>query len=99
MSPEGQTVDGGEVLEIDPLRKLVLRWRHEYKPEAQAEGDSRMTYQIETEGESVKLTVIHEIDLPDSKLIDQVSRGWPHILSSLKTMLETGAPLKETTEW
>ena len=36
-----------------------------------------MTYELEKQGESVKLTVIHEIDKPDSKLIEGVSQGWP----------------------
>ncbi|MES2604877.1 MAG: ATPase, partial [Pseudomonadota bacterium] len=43
----------------------------------------------------VKLTIIHEIDKPDSKLIGAVSGGWPAILSSLKSLLETGTPLED----
>ncbi len=39
-----------------------------------------------------KLTVIHEMDKPDSKLIGAVSSGWPHLLSSLKSLLETTRP-------
>jgi hypothetical protein len=49
--------------------------------------------------ESVKLTVRHEIDKPESKLIEAVSVGWPAILSSLKSLLETGEPLEETRRW
>jgi hypothetical protein len=41
----------------------------------------------------VKLTIIHEIDRPSSKLIGAVSVGWPKIVSSLKTLLETGSAL------
>jgi hypothetical protein len=41
----------------------------------------------------VKLTVLHEIDVPKAKLIDAVSMGWPAILSSLKSVLETGRAL------
>ncbi len=41
----------------------------------------------------MKLTVLHEIDRSDSKLIQAVSGGWPSILSSLKSLLETGEPL------
>ena len=44
-------------------------------------------------GESVKLTIIHEMDRPDSTLIAMVSTGWPVILSSLKSLLETGESL------
>ena len=63
------------------------------------EGFSRLTYELEQQGESVKLTVIHEMDKPQSKLIDGVSNGWPHVLSSLKSLLETGQPLVETRKW
>jgi uncharacterized protein YndB with AHSA1/START domain len=94
--PEGLTTDTGEVLESIPEKKLVLKWRNEFRPELKAEGYSRMTYEIETVGSSVKLTIVHEIDKPDSKLIQAVSNGWPYILSSLKSLLETGESLVET---
>jgi hypothetical protein len=58
-----------------------------------------MTYEIEKKGESVKLTVIHEMERGGSKLIDAVSGGWPMILSSLKSLLETGQALEETKRW
>ena len=64
-----------------------------------AEGHSRLTYELEPKGDSVKLTLIHEIDRPDSKLIGATSTGWPAILSSLKSLLETGEPLEETRRW
>ena len=57
------------------------------------EGYARCTLDIGQEGEVVRLTITHEIDKPDSKLIGAVSIGWPKILSSLKTLLETGAAL------
>jgi len=47
----------------------------------------------------VKLTVTHEMDRPESKLVKAVSTGWPHILSSLKSLLETGESLEETRHW
>ena len=50
-----------------------------------------MTCELEQQGDSVKLTILHEIDRPGSKLIDAVSGGWPLILASLKSLLETGA--------
>ena len=91
--------DSGEVLEIEPPRRLVLKWRNEFRPELKAEGYSRLTYQLEPEGKSVKLTVIHEIEKEGSKLIQAVSSGWPQILASLKSLLETGESLEETREW
>ena len=93
--PDGTLTDAGEVLEIDPPRRLVLKWRSECKPEARAEGYSRMTYLIEPGSSSIKLTVTHEIDKPASKLIESVSNGWPVIMASLKSLLETGKALEE----
>ena len=99
MIPDGRVGDSGEVLEIEPERRLVMTWRNEFKPEMRLEGHSRLTYELEQQGDSVKLTLIHEMDKPDSKLIEGVSNGWPHILASLKSLLETGESLVETREW
>jgi len=99
MIPDGRVADAGEVVEIEPQRRLVLRWRNEFMPELREEGYSRMTYEIEKKGESLKLTVIHEMERGGSKLIDAVSGGWPMILSSLKSLLETGQALEETKRW
>lgn len=87
---DGRETDAGRVLEIEPERRLVLHWQHELRPELKEEGPARMTLTIEPLEGSVKLTVIHEIERPDSKLIGAVSGGWPMILSNLKTLLETG---------
>ncbi len=99
MIPDGRVADSGEVIEIEPGRRLVLKWRNEFIPEMRADGDSRLTYELEQQGEAVKLTLIHEIDKPGSKLIEGVSRGWPHILASLKSLLETGESLEATRRW
>ena len=99
MAPDGRVADSGEVLECEPHRRLVLSWRNEFRPELREEGHSRLTYELEPVGDSVKLTVIHEMDKPDSKLIEAVSNGWPHILASLKSLLETGESLAETRKW
>ena len=99
LMPDGRVADSGEVVEIEPNRRLVLKWRNEFRPELKAEGYSRMTYELEKEGNSVKLTVIHEIEKEGSKFIEAVSSGWPQILASLKSLLETGESLEETREW
>jgi uncharacterized protein YndB with AHSA1/START domain len=99
MIPDGRIGDSGEILEIEPERRLVLTWRNEFKPEMREEGYSRMTMELEQQGEAVKLTVIHEMDKPDSKLIDAVSNGWPMLLASLKTLLETGESLEASRHW
>ncbi len=98
-TPDGTVADSGEVVEIEPQKRLVLKWRNEFRPELREEGYSRLTYELEPQTESVKLTIIHEIDLPNSKLIQAVSGGWPAILASLKSLLETGEPLEETRRW
>lgn len=99
MIPDGRVAHSGEVLEIVPERQLVLRWRAEFNAALHAEGDSRVTFQLQPQGDTVKLTVIHEIDRPDSKLVGTLSNGWPHLLASLKSLLETGESLAETRHW
>jgi uncharacterized protein YndB with AHSA1/START domain len=91
--PDGSLTDSGEVLESDPPRHLVLKWRNEFMPELTAEGFSRCTFDIAEDGDTVRLTVTHEMERDDSRMIAAVSGGWPKILSGLKTVLETGKPL------
>jgi hypothetical protein len=57
------------------------------------------TRELEQQGEAVKLTVTHEIDKKDSKLIKGVSGGWPIILASLKSLLETGESIERTRKF
>lgn len=99
--PGGRIINSGEVLEIEPQRRLVLTWRHEpdFYPELHEEGYSRCTFELEAKGDAVRLTVIHEMDKPEAKLIRAVSGGWPLFLASLKSLLETGEPLEETRHW
>jgi uncharacterized protein YndB with AHSA1/START domain len=99
MIPNGRVGDAGNVVEVDRPRRLVLSWRNEFRPELKAEGYSRATFELEPVHDAVKLTVIHEIDRQGSKLIEGVSNGWPRILSSLKSLLETGRALEETDRW
>jgi uncharacterized protein YndB with AHSA1/START domain len=99
MIPDGRLGDSGEVLEIDKPRRLVLSWRNEFMPELRLEGYTRLTYELEAMGDEVKLTLTHESAVPDSKMIEAVSGGWPGILASVKSLLETGQPLASTTKW
>jgi uncharacterized protein YndB with AHSA1/START domain len=87
---DGKLTDTGEILEIDPPHRMVIRWQNEWKPELKAEGPGRCTLELEPVGSAVKLTITHELDRPDSKLIAAVSGGWPRVLSNLKSLLETG---------
>jgi uncharacterized protein YndB with AHSA1/START domain len=88
--PDGRVADTGEVLELDPPRRLVLKWRNEFRPELKAEGYARCSMELEALDGAVKLTINHSIERADSKFIEAVSGGWPRILSNLKSLLETG---------
>ena len=90
---KGEVWDSGKILESQPPHKLVISWQHQHHEVTRAEGFSRMTYLIETAGPMVKLTVAHESDVENSDLIAKVSGGWPMVLSSLKSLLETGEAL------
>jgi uncharacterized protein YndB with AHSA1/START domain len=88
--PDGRIADTGEVLELDPPRRLVLKWQNEFRPELKAEGYARCSMELEALDGAVKLTINHSIERVDSKFIEAVSGGWPRILSNLKSLLETG---------
>jgi uncharacterized protein YndB with AHSA1/START domain len=91
VSSAGQILDAGEIVEAEPPRRLVIRWRHQSKPELNAEGDSLCTMELEPTGTAVKLSITHTIEREPSNLIVAVSGGWPKILSNLKSLLETGS--------
>jgi uncharacterized protein YndB with AHSA1/START domain len=86
----------GKVVESDPPRRLVLTWAGS-KEAADPASYSRVTFEIERDFEAVRLTVTHDELQPDSKMRHGITRGWPVVLSSLKTLLETGQPLPGTT--
>jgi uncharacterized protein YndB with AHSA1/START domain len=87
---DGRVADAGEIVEAERPKRLVIKWRNEFKPEMKAEGYSRCTIDLEPRGEAVKLTVTHEMEQPGTKFIEAVSGGWPLILSNLKSLLESG---------
>ncbi|HEX4527871.1 MAG TPA: metalloregulator ArsR/SmtB family transcription factor [Acidimicrobiia bacterium] len=78
----------GEVLDADPPRRLVHTMLAHFSPEAEAEGTSRVTWEIEPVGDSCRLVVTH--DQMREGANDQIYGGWPMILSGLKTWLESG---------
>ena len=92
---DGRVADSGEILEADPGKRLVIKWRNEWKPEFNAEGFATCTMDIEpvtdVEVPAVKLSITHSIDRAESGFIGAVSGGWPRILSNLKSLLETGS--------
>jgi uncharacterized protein YndB with AHSA1/START domain len=87
---EGKLSDSGEVLEFDPPRRLSYSFRVEFVEELRKEGPSHVTFEIEKLGAHVKLTLTHDRFEPGSKVLEGISTGWPAILSSLKSLLETG---------
>jgi uncharacterized protein YndB with AHSA1/START domain len=92
--PDGTLDVSGKVVECDPPRKLSVTWRVEWIEELRKLPDCLVTYQIDDLGKLVRLTMTeaHQIELPD-KLVEGGRRGWPVILSGLKSLLETGRPL------
>jgi uncharacterized protein YndB with AHSA1/START domain len=96
VSGNGDVWDSGAIVEVDPPRRMVIRWHHQMKPELKAEGPSLCTMELEPEAGAVKLTVTHTIEREASKVINAVSGGWPKVLSNLKSLLESGSiALKE----
>jgi uncharacterized protein YndB with AHSA1/START domain/DNA-binding transcriptional ArsR family regulator len=94
------------VLESDPYRRLAYTWQtvtpqfaetvgfsDEYFARVAAERRSKVSFDIEPRGQGVKLTVVHDDFDPGSAMLESVSGGWPMILASLKTLLETGEAL------
>jgi uncharacterized protein YndB with AHSA1/START domain/DNA-binding transcriptional ArsR family regulator len=100
------------VLESEPYRRLSYSW-HSFTPELAdslklteearshiaAEARSKVTFDLEPLGDLVKLTVVHDGFEPGSVVASMVSRGWPIVLSNLKTFLETGEPLPTNPEF
>jgi uncharacterized protein YndB with AHSA1/START domain len=85
--------DVGEILEADPPRRLSYSFRHVLMDELRNEQPTKVVFNLEPHGNLVKLTLTHEDFEAGSKLLDGISKGWPAILSSLKSLLETGTAL------
>jgi uncharacterized protein YndB with AHSA1/START domain len=89
----GKTTDVGEILESDPPRRLSYTFHHILNEAARKEQPSRVTFALEPHGKLTKLTLTHQDFAEDSVIIDGISKGWPAILSSLKSLLESGTAL------
>jgi len=90
----------GKVLVCEPGRKLVYTWNPKDKPELAKKRDSlsRVTYELTPMGKQVKFRLIHENLLPediekDPTTFRGINNGWPAVISSLKSLLETGEPI------
>jgi uncharacterized protein YndB with AHSA1/START domain len=92
----------GEVIEADPPRRLVQTWRLLMDPALAAEGFTRLTWEIEDSSPGIsRLTVVHDLEgagahgalVAGEREAEGAGGGWNEVLSGLKTLLETGAPL------
>ncbi|MEJ1125541.1 MULTISPECIES: SRPBCC family protein [unclassified Phyllobacterium] len=99
LAPDGTLAHTGRVLEVNAPYKLVLAWQHEFISKLKAEGHTRVTFEIKQLEEMVKLTVVQSSDRTDGNTISVMARGWPLLLASLKTLMETGASLKSSSHW
>jgi uncharacterized protein YndB with AHSA1/START domain len=90
---KGKTTDVGEIVEADRPRRLAYTFHPILNERALKERPSRVTFVLEPFGNLVKLSLTHEGFAGDSVVYDGISKGWPAIMSSLKSLLETGKPL------
>ena len=81
----------GEVLESRPHSRLVLSWASPENAGDKSE-HSRVTFELEAIGEVVRLNVVHDQLWAGSEMAGGISKGWPLVLSGLKSFLETGKP-------
>ena len=86
---EGKLILKGEVLEFDPPKRLSYTFKPLHDELYSGEQPSRVVFDIEHQKTQVKLTVTHDDFAPDSKVFGSISNGWPLVLSSLKSYLET----------
>ena len=93
-APDGSVHISGEVFECDPPKRLTITWNVNWPALVEKLGPTLVTYQIEQAGNAVKLTMLqsHDRDISDD-ILEGGRQGWPAILSSLKSVLETGTPL------
>src|SRR4029077_3803600 len=82
----------GKVVECDPPKRLVITWT---QPSQVSDPDSysRVTFHLEPMQDMVRLSVTHDQLAAGSDMEKGVTSGWPRVLSSLKSFLETGKPL------
>lgn len=90
--PSGRTIVVGEILEADPPHRLSMTWQFR-REEGSEDPPSRVTWEIEPAGDLCKLTLIHDGFDSETRTYREVGEGWPKILSSMKSLIETGKPL------
>jgi DNA-binding transcriptional ArsR family regulator len=89
---DGSVAVEGVVKACDPPRVLEHTWNVRYDEERAGEEPSLVRWEIEQLEGSCRLTLLHSFQ-EESKTYLEVKGGWTEILSSLKSLLETGRPL------
>jgi uncharacterized protein YndB with AHSA1/START domain len=93
-TPDGALHISGEVAECVPHRKLTFTFNVNWPALIEKLGPTLVSYDIEPAGDAVRLTMTESHDrLLDDDILSGGRQGWPAILSSLKSLLETGQPL------
>ena len=93
-TPDGSLHISGEVIECDPPKKLTVTFNVNWPALVERLGPTLVTYQIEPAGDAVRLTMTELHDRPiGDDILSGGRAGWPVMLSSLKSLLETGKPL------
>jgi uncharacterized protein YndB with AHSA1/START domain len=92
--PDGTLHISGEVIECDPPNKLTFTFNVNWPALIEKLGPTLVSYEIEQAGDAVRLTMTEAHDRPiDDDILSGGRQGWPAILSSLKSLLETGEAL------
>ncbi len=93
-TPDGSVHINGEVIECDPPRKLTVTFNVNWPALIEKLGPTLVSYEVEPVGDVVKLTLLQSHDRPiDDDILSGGRQGWPAMLSSLKSLLETGEAL------
>jgi uncharacterized protein YndB with AHSA1/START domain len=87
----------GKVVACEEPNRLILTWVGAAEG-LRGEKPSQVTFNVEPFLDVTRLTLTHDELEPESKMLAGIKAGWPSVLSSLKTLLETGSPLRMTTK-
>jgi uncharacterized protein YndB with AHSA1/START domain/DNA-binding transcriptional ArsR family regulator len=92
-----EVVVDGTVVNAEPPRRLVTTWSFRRADELRHDPPSRVTWEIEPLGDVCRLTLMHDQFPGETPTFKAVGSGWPLVLSSLKSLIETGASLELTS--
>jgi uncharacterized protein YndB with AHSA1/START domain len=75
-------------------QRLACEWLQADHLNANGGAASVVQFELTAMGQVTRLRVIHTDLVPGGSLLKAVTPGWPMILSSLKSLVETGRPLE-----